>query len=182
MGRPKTVEGSADSNTHTFYCSPDKWKAYQEVAKNLNIAASELLRRDIDATLEKFQKGDIKKSEFNLEKKQAELLDAINLEKRLERTLKDIVIGKNKTAIGMFRDYAMRFGSDFNYKKDFARAVEKMKTVAVDPSLRVKFVLYGQAILNRQAIETEIDTYLSGTGDVGEVDSPPLVEAAPLAA
>jgi hypothetical protein len=128
-----------------------------------------------------FEGGEIKKDEFNLDKKQDELLEAINLERKLEKTLKDIVVGKNRTAIGAFRDFAVRFGSDGFYKKNFSQAVEQMKSANIDSSLRVKFVLYGQAILARQAIESEIDTYLSGTIKPSGADKLPLVEQALVA-
>lgn len=186
MGRKKTVEGSADSNTHTFYCAPETWKSYQVVAKALGVSASELLRVDIGDTIIKYNGGDLR-PKFNLAEKERALIAFKNTMQKHCDALKKDMLSNNKTAFDTMGAVAEQFGTDDLLVKNIDVVLDELRTYncsgkePFNDSHLVAFVLYVEALLNRRDVEADIKTYwrqnIKGQKPTGSELESPLVTA-----
>jgi hypothetical protein len=164
MGRKKTVEGTADSNTHTFYCSPEMWKQYQAVAESMDVPASALLRTDIQNTITKFNGGDLR-PKFNLAEKERALLAFKNTIQKHFDVLKKDVLPNRKTAYETMVAVAKQFGTDDQLVKNIDEALDELRNYECsgkepfNDSHLVAFVLYVEALLSRRAVEAEIKSH-----------------------
>jgi hypothetical protein len=193
MGRKKTVEGTADSNTHTFYCAPEKWKAYQAVAGSLRIPASALLRTDIDDTIAKYNGGDFR-PKFDLVNKTGERLAIKQRELKLLKLLENEVIVNRyrlkKPAFEVMQSFAVALGSDETFSKDIEAVLKKLhsydcteKDVFSSSTLET-FIEYIEVCIERRKIEDEIRLYRRQVTKVPSVSLPlpEKVEEEPLTA
>lgn len=179
--KTRTVSSGEElAKSFTFNDLPSHVEVIDNVASAMGMNRSEFLRWCVEPHIQKFQTGELKPRNFDLDAKSTVLQNARRKERQFKEELEKIAVGK-RNAYGVFRELAIQFGSDSVLKGNFEGAIERMKTANVDQSLRVLFVLYGQAVLNRRVVEAEIDAYLSGASKTVGADSVPLFEK-PLAA
>ena len=179
MGRKKTVEGTAESNTHTFYCAPETWKQYQAVAESMNVPASKLLRDDIANTIAKFNGGDLR-PKFNLAEKERALLTFKNTIQKHFDVLKKDVLPNRKTAYETMVSVAKQFGTDDQLVKNIEAVLDELRNYncsgkeAFNDSHLVAFVLYVEALLNRRAVEAEIKGHWRQNSKVSKIKTSEL--------
>jgi hypothetical protein len=184
LGRHKTVEGSADSNTHTFYCAPEKWKEYKAVAEALGVSASELLRTDINDTITKHNGGEFK-PKFDLDVKEKELRTYKGKVEVYQDSLKKEILPNKRSAFDVMLFEAQKLGTDNSLVKNIDAVLVKLRNYdctgkeQFNRSHVITFVLFVEAVLNKNRVEGEIQQYWRQSNKP-EVKQEPKQEA-PLA-
>lgn len=192
-GRKRQVSsGNELAKPFTFNDTASHVKLMEEVADTMGMNRSEFIRWCVDPHIEKLRTGEIKRPAFNLEDKGNDLIKAKNFEHKFEEDLRNASLGRAGDAFNVLREFVKnRFGTDDSLTKDFPEVLEKLKTYQLtgrelfNRSHVLSFILYGNAVLKRRAIQKEIDDYFLGAGTAPVEDkgaaSSPLVEKALVA-
>jgi len=192
MGRRKTVtvgEESVSMVTHTFYDSKSHIEMMDATAKAMGKSRSAFIRWACDPHIEQHTKGVFTAPEFDLADKTVERAKAQKLEEQLCQRLQEKILPKfrNRDAYSVLRDFAVSLGTDANLLNGFPEVLSKLKVYPLtgaepfDKPTLLDFILYGEAVLRRRAIEAEFEQYFKCrlTAEKGKVsaggDAPPLV-------
>jgi len=166
IGRKVTVGsvGEEHSKVHTVYDCQSRIDKLDVIAKTLGLSRSELYRQATQPYIDKYETGEIKKIEFDLEQKKAELLRARQDEQKWRDQLEKIPFEGRQTGLGVMLAFAKRLGTDDTLTKDIDVVLLKLQTFEpnggkIDRALLNVFVFFVEAVLKRRAIDNEITEY-----------------------